>query len=136
MSDKKKIYPVEIELTENFLEKNPTIKGFYENGKFNIPISENIPEEKPVVHDEVELRPQQGHEIDPGVVANGSHLSPGWIPASPHGAVATDLGGGRERGTLTPWPPRAGRARSGPVPIARPGRLRPLPRPHLPLPRL
>ena len=45
MSDKKKIYPVEIELTENFLEKNPTIKGFYENGKFNIPISENIPEE-------------------------------------------------------------------------------------------
>ena len=45
MSNKKKIYPVEIELTENFLEKNPTIKGFYENGKFNIPISENIPEE-------------------------------------------------------------------------------------------
>ena len=30
MSNKKKIYPVEIELTENFLEKNPIIKGFYE----------------------------------------------------------------------------------------------------------
>ena len=40
-----KIYPVEIELTENFLEKNPTIKEIYENGKLKVSMNPDIDSE-------------------------------------------------------------------------------------------
>lgn len=37
-----KIYPVEIELSEDFLSKNPTIKDSYENGKLKVRLSSSI----------------------------------------------------------------------------------------------
>ncbi len=37
-----KIYPVEIELTETFLEKNPTIKEMYKEGELKIELSSQI----------------------------------------------------------------------------------------------
>lgn len=36
------VYPVEIELTEKFLEKNPTIKSIYEEGKLQLALSSKI----------------------------------------------------------------------------------------------
>lgn len=41
-SPEKIIYPVEVELSENFLEKNPTLKGIYENGTMKIGLLPNI----------------------------------------------------------------------------------------------
>lgn len=42
LEETSKIYPVEVELTEDFLEKNPTIKGIYKEGKLNIEMSPGI----------------------------------------------------------------------------------------------
>lgn len=40
-----KIYPVTIELSENFLKTNPTIKELYKDGKLNMKLSANIEED-------------------------------------------------------------------------------------------
>ena len=55
-SQEKKIYEIEVELTDNFLEKNPTIKNMYNKGKISIGLLPNV--DKKFVDKIVELVPE------------------------------------------------------------------------------